>query len=61
MPKRKMQTSDLNESDLKQITLRRSQKKYHNTILKNHITFCYGPAGTSKTFTACYTAIRLLL
>ena len=61
MSKRQTRTPDLNENDLKQITLRRSQKKYFNTILKNHITFCYGPAGTSKTFTACYTAIKLLL
>ena len=39
MSKRHTRTPDLNENDLKQITLRRSQKKYHNTILKNHITF----------------------
>ena len=61
MSKRKTRTPDLNERDLKQIILRRSQKKYFGTILKNDITFCYGPAGTSKTFTACYTAIKLLL
>ena len=62
MPKRQTKTSsDLNEKDLKQITLRESQKKYFNTIIQNDITFCYGPAGTSKTFTACYAAIKLLL
>jgi phosphate starvation-inducible PhoH-like protein len=61
MAKRQTQTPDLNEKDLKQITLRESQKKYFNTILENDITFCYGPAGTSKTFTACYTAIKLLM
>lgn len=40
--------------------LRQSQNKYVNTILENEITFCQGPAGTSKTFTACYTALKLL-
>lgn len=40
--------------------LRQTQNKYVNTILENEITFCQGPAGTSKTFTACYTALKLL-
>lgn len=62
MSKRQTRTqSDLNEKDLKKIILRESQKKYSNTILENQITFCHGPAGTSKTFTACYTAIKLLM
>lgn len=39
--------------------LRQSQQKYVQTILENDITFCQGPAGTSKTFTACYAALRL--
>lgn len=43
-----------------QIQLRQSQINYLNTILSNDITFCYGPAGTSKTFTACYAALKLL-
>lgn len=42
------------------VQLRQSQNKYVNTILENEITFCQGPAGTSKTFTACYTALKLL-
>jgi len=41
-------------------TLRQSQKKYVNRVLNNDITFCQGPAGTSKTFTACYIALQLL-
>lgn len=43
-----------------QVTLRKSQQKYVETVLDNDITFCQGPAGTSKTFTACYIALKLL-
>lgn len=39
--------------------LRQSQQKYVRQILENEITFCSGPAGTSKTFTACYAALKL--
>lgn len=45
---------------LKTIQLRQNQRAYVETIAKNDITFCYGPAGTSKTFTACYTALQML-
>ena len=45
---------------LKNVQLRQSQVKYLNEIETNEITFCYGPAGTSKTFTACYAALKLL-
>jgi len=45
---------------IKTIRLRPGQRGYVDTILKNDITFCYGPAGTSKTFTACYTALQML-
>lgn len=48
------------ETQLKRVQLRQSQKKYLEQIEKNEITFCYGPAGTSKTFTACYAALKLL-
>lgn len=48
------------ESGLKQVNLRQSQQKYVKHIEENEITFCYGPAGTSKTFTACYVALKLL-
>jgi len=45
---------------IKTIRLRPGQRDYVDTILKNDITFCYGPAGTSKTFTACFTALQML-
>ena len=45
---------------LKRIQLKPNQRNYVDTIDKNDITFCYGPAGTSKTFTACYTALEML-
>ena len=48
------------DSGLKRVTLRQSQHKYVKQIEENEITFCYGPAGTSKTFTACFVALKLL-
>ena len=44
---------------LKQVSLKPSQKDYLDTILNNDITLCYGPAGTSKTFLACYASMKL--
>ena len=44
---------------LKQVSLKPSQKDYLDTILNNDITLCYGPAGTSKTFVACYASMKL--
>lgn len=48
------------EDKLKRVQLRNSQHNYLNEIETNEITFCYGPAGTSKTFTACFAALKLL-
>lgn len=48
------------ESVLKRVQLRQSQQKYLHQIQHNEITFCYGPAGTSKTFTACFAALKML-
>jgi phosphate starvation-inducible PhoH-like protein len=50
---------EITENDLQHITLNHSQTKYLNLIAENDITFCYGPAGTSKTFTACLAALKL--
>ena len=51
---------ELTENDLRSsITLKPSQTKYLDAIVNNDVTFCYGPAGTSKTFTACYAALKL--
>jgi phosphate starvation-inducible PhoH-like protein len=56
MAKRSQPTGD----SLKRVQLRESQKHYVRNIEENEITFCYGPAGTSKTFTACYVALKML-
>lgn len=47
--------------ELKRTNLTESQTKFSTAIVDNDVTFCYGPGGTSKTFTACYTALRLLI
>jgi phosphate starvation-inducible PhoH-like protein len=52
---------ELTEKDLRSISLKNSQADYLNKIITNDITFCYGPAGTSKTFTACLAAIKLYM
>lgn len=44
---------------LDKIYLKETQLEFSTKILHNDITFCQGPAGTSKTFTACYTALKL--
>lgn len=43
------------------VQLKPSQKEYLNKILSSEITFCYGPAGTSKTYTACLAALKLYI
>jgi len=52
---------ELNPGDVRHVQFNPSQKAYLNTILESTISFAYGPAGTSKTFTACYAALRLYL
>ena len=61
--KRKAQTPKLEvtEKDLRTINLKPSQESYCQKIMTNEITFCYGPAGTSKTFTACLAALKLYM
>lgn len=57
MPRHKPQIS---LKDFKDISLTAKQKLYFQAIQENTLTFCWGPAGSSKTFSACYTALYLL-
>jgi phosphate starvation-inducible PhoH-like protein len=45
---------------LNSVNLTQKQKEFYDAIEKNTITIATGPAGTSKTFTACYSAIKHL-
>jgi len=45
---------------LSHVTLEGKQSDYKKAILSSKITFCHGPAGTSKTFTTIYAALQLL-
>jgi len=45
---------------IQHVVLRKSQQQYSRNIEKHDVTFCHGPAGTSKTYTACYTALKML-
>lgn len=47
------------EESLKRVQLRQSQQQYVRTVNENQIIFCHGPAGTSKTFTACYIGLKM--
>lgn len=44
----------------KKVILKENQLSYSKKIEENIITFATGPAGSSKTFTACYTLLKLL-
>jgi len=59
--RRTSKSLELTHADLRHVVLNESQKYYFDTILNSEISFCFGPAGTSKTFTACYAALRLYL
>lgn len=52
-----MQKIDYKEY-LESVKLSEKQKELYDVIHKNTITIATGPAGTSKTFTACYSAIH---
>jgi len=53
-------TSTLLKDCIKRVQLRQSQQQYVKTVEENQIIFCHGPAGTSKTFTACYIGLKML-
>lgn len=59
--KKSTANNTLTKHDLKHITFNESQRKYFDTIIKSEISFGFGPAGTSKTFTACYAALWMYL
>lgn len=59
-PTPRVKRMSVKEDNIKHVNLRNNQKEYVQQILNNQITFCSGPAGTSKTFTACYTSLLLL-
>ena len=48
------------ELDARGIELSPKQHELYKGIRNNTLTVCQGPAGTSKTFTACYTSLALL-
>lgn len=48
------------QKKLEEIQLTDSQKLYLEKIRGSVITFCHGPAGTSKTFVTCYASLDAL-
>ena len=58
-PKEKVIKPEINSSAIKSLPLTNSQLTYLSEIKKNEITFCFGPAGTSKTYVACLAALQL--
>ena len=42
------------------VVLTEKQNELYKNIRNNTLTIIHGPAGTSKTFTSCYTALSLL-
>lgn len=53
-------SASIKRDELKKITLTEKQIELFKLIRNNTITFVQGPAGSAKTFTACYTALWLL-
>jgi len=50
----------LEKNDFSHIKFTHSQLNFFKTIKKNFLTVCTGPAGTAKTFVACYAALDSL-
>jgi phosphate starvation-inducible PhoH-like protein len=50
----------LSNSDFNTIKFTDSQLKFFRSINDNFLTICTGPAGTAKTFVACYAALDLI-
>jgi phosphate starvation-inducible PhoH-like protein len=58
--RKKKSSQEITEQDFKNVVLKEKQQQYQKLIDEKTITVCQGPAGTSKTFTACYAALKLL-
>jgi len=58
---RKKLTISKKDIENSQIELTIKQHELYKLIRNNTLTVVQGPAGTSKTFTACYTALNLLV
>jgi phosphate starvation-inducible PhoH-like protein len=59
-PKPKRKEPEVSLGQLSHVTLEGKQEDYKKEIINNKVTFCHGPAGTSKTFTTIYAALQLL-
>jgi len=57
---RRAKQPEVTLAHLSHVTLKDKQSEYKDAILRNKVTFCHGPAGTSKTFTTIYAALHLL-
>ena len=57
---RKKNTFNKSEFEKNNVVLTEKQTELYKGIRKNILTVAHGPAGTSKTFTTCFTALALL-
>lgn len=57
LEKEKEKVTNMNPINIKNIKLTPKQLSLMDTIRKNKITVVTGPAGTSKTFSSCFTAL----
>lgn len=55
----KSEVSKSIQNELKKIELSNKQKELVDVIKEHDITFIQGPAGTAKTYTACYAALDI--
>lgn len=56
----KLSLLQLYKSDFNTVKFTHAQLNFFKTIKDNFLTVCTGPAGTAKTFIACYAALDLL-
>jgi len=60
LSKEEYNSTVLQKSDFNHIKFTHSQLNFFKTIQNNFLTVCTGPAGTAKTFVACYAALDML-